>query len=90
MNMTTMKHLSANMMIMTHHIRHIFMPINQTINESFMQHYILLIYHFKPIHQTMLVENKQELVLLLQHSIPFTIDLVYLLVQLSKFSLHSS
>ena len=30
MNVTTIKCLSANEMIMTHHMRHIFMPIDQT------------------------------------------------------------
>ena len=31
MNMTMVKHLQANEMITTCHVRHIFMPIDQTI-----------------------------------------------------------
>ena len=31
MNVTTIKCLQANQMITTHHVRHIFMPIDQTI-----------------------------------------------------------
>ena len=33
-NVTTIKCLQANKMIMTHHVRHIFMPINQTIKNN--------------------------------------------------------
>ena len=42
MNVTTVKCPLTNEMITTHHVRHIFMPIDQTNNEIFMQHYILL------------------------------------------------
>ena len=31
MNATTIKCLQANQMIAAHHMRHIFMPVNQTI-----------------------------------------------------------
>ena len=32
-NVTTVKHLLANEMSMTHHMRHIFMPIDETIKK---------------------------------------------------------
>ena len=42
MNVTTIKHLQANNMIMTCHVRHIFMPIDQTIEKLFISHSNLL------------------------------------------------
>ena len=37
MNATTIKHSQANNTIVTHHIRHIFMPVNQT-NKNILFH----------------------------------------------------
>ena len=34
MNTTTMKHSLANKMITTHHVRHIFTPVNETIKNN--------------------------------------------------------
>ena len=42
MNATPMKHLSADEMIATHHVRHIFTPINQIIKKLIMLCNILL------------------------------------------------
>ena len=33
-NVSTIKHLQANQMIATHHVRHIFMPVNQTFKNN--------------------------------------------------------
>ena len=35
MNATTIKHLLDNQMTTTHHVRHIFTPINETIKKLF-------------------------------------------------------
>ena len=42
MNMTTVRQPQMNKMIVTHHLRHLSTPINQTINKIYMQHNILL------------------------------------------------
>ena len=42
MNATTMRHPMNEKPTVTCHIRHIYMPAGQTINEINMQHYILL------------------------------------------------
>ena len=60
------------------------MPDNQTNQKLFISHkQFVNYYHFNPIH----VATKRELVGLLQQSIPFHVDLVYILVHFSKFSL---
>ena len=69
---------------MTCHVRHIFMPDNQTNQKLFISRkQFVKCNHFNPIH----VATKRELVGLLQQSIPFCIDLVYILVHFPKFSL---
>ena len=35
MNVTTIKHLQASQTIVTHHMRHIFMPVDQTNKKLF-------------------------------------------------------
>ena len=47
-----------NEMIMTHHVRHIFMPIDQTINKIYMQCNILLNQN-NSIPQTVFAKNNQ-------------------------------
>ena len=42
MNATTVKCLLANEMTTTHHMRHIFTPVDETIKESFISHNNLL------------------------------------------------
>ena len=70
--------------VRTRHVRHIFTPDVQTNQKLFISHkQFVKYYHFNPIH----VATKRELVGLLQPSIPFHVDLVYILVHFSKFSL---
>ena len=70
--------------IRTHHVRHIFMPDDQTNQKLFISRkQFVKSNHFNPIH----VATKRELVGLLQQSIPFCVDLVYILVHFPKFSL---
>ena len=87
MNVTSIRCLRANQTsrhIRTHHVRHIFMPDDQTNQKLFISRkQFVKSYHFNPIH----VATKRELVGLLQQSIPFCVDLVYILVHFSKFSL---
>ena len=60
------------------------MSDNQTIQKLVISHkQFVKYYNFNPIH----VATKRELVGLLQQSIPFHVDLVYILVHFSKFSL---
>ena len=69
---------------MTCHVRHIFMPINQT-NAKFIyltQQFVKSNY-FNPIHGA----TKREQFDCYNNSIPFCIDLVYIMVHFSKFSL---
>ena len=65
-------------------MRHIFTPDDQT-NQTFFisRKQFVKYYHFNPIH----VATKRELIGLLQQSIPFRVDLVYILVHFPKFSL---
>ena len=87
MNVTNVRHSQANKTsqhIMTHHMRHIFMPDNQTNQNLFIScKQFVKCNHFNPIH----VATKRELIGLLQQSIPSHIDLVYILVHFPKFSL---
>ena len=53
---------------------------NQKLFISFKQ--FVKSYHLNPIH----VATKRELIGLLQQSIPFCVDLVYILVHFPKFS----
>ena len=60
------------------------MPVDQTSQNLFISRkQFVKSNHFNPIH----VATKRELVRLLQQSIPFRVDLVYILVHLPKFSL---
>ena len=70
--------------VMTCHVRHIFTPDDTTNQKLFIsrKHFVKCIY-FNPIH----VATKRELIGLLQQSIPFHVDLVYILVHFPKFSL---
>ena len=72
-----------------HPMRHFFMPGEQTINGICM-HCNILLNDNKSIPQTVFTNNnKMRTVWLLKtNSIPFMVDLVYILVQNSKFSLH--
>ena len=87
MNVMSVRHSQANQTsqhIRTHHVRHIFTPDDQTNQKLFISRkQFVKYYHFNPIH----VATKRELVGLLQQSIPFHVDLVYILVHFSKFSL---
>ena len=87
MNVTSVRHSRANQTsrhVRTRHMRHIFMPDGQTNQKLFISHkQFVKYYHFNPIH----VATKRELVGLLQQSIPFDVDLVYILVHFSKFLL---
>ena len=57
------------------------MPDDQTNQKLFISHkQFVKYYHFDPIH----VATERELVGLLQQSIPFHVDLVYILVHFSK------
>ena len=70
--------------VRTRHVRHIVTPDNQTNQKLFISRkQFVKYYHFNPIH----VAPKRELIGLLQQSIPFHVDLVYILVHFSKFSL---
>ena len=60
-------------------VRHIFMPVDQTIN-GIRMHSNILLNDNKSIPQTFLP--------LKTNSIPCMVDLVYIMVQNSKFSLH--
>ena len=65
-------------------MRHILTPNDQTNQKLFISHkQFVKSNHFNPIH----VATKRELVGLLQQSIPFCVDLVYILVHFPKFSL---
>ena len=60
------------------------MPDDQTNQKLFISHkQFVKYYHFNPIH----VATKRELIGLLQQLIPFCVDLVYILVHFTKFSL---
>ena len=63
-------------------MRHIFTPGEQTINWICM-HCNILLNHNKSIPQTVFTNNNK----MKTNSIPFMVDLVYILVQNSKFSL---
>ena len=68
----------------TRHVRHIVSPDKQTNQKLFIIcKQFVKSYHFNPIH----VATKRELIGLLQQSIPFHVDLVYILVHFPKFSL---
>ena len=63
--------------VRTCHVRHIFMPDNQTNQNLFVScKQFVKSNHFNPIH----VATKRELIKLLQQSIQFRVDLVYILV----------
>ena len=63
-------------------MRHIFTPDEQTNQKLFISRKQFVKYfRFNPIH----VATKRELIGLLQQSIPFRVDLVYILVHFSKF-----
>ena len=64
-------------------MRHIFMPDDQTTKNYSSHANYLFNESFNPIH----VATKTELIGLLQQSIPFHIDLVYILVHFPKLSL---
>ena len=87
MNVTTIRCSQVNKTsrhVMTHHMRHIFMPNNQTNQKLFVScKQFVKYYHFNPIH----VATTRELIGLLQQSIPFCVDLLYILVHFPKFSL---
>ena len=69
-------------MIVTHHMRHISMPVNQTINKIYMQCNILLNENKSMPQSVYARNNKMRTVWLLEtNSIPFLIDLVYILGQ---------
>ena len=60
------------------------MPDDQTSQKLFISHkQFVKSNHFNPIH----FATKRELIGLLQQSIPFHVDLVYILVHFPKFSL---
>ena len=86
-NVTSVRRLRANETsrhVRTRHVRHILTPDNQTYQKLFISHKkFVKYYNFNPIH----VATKRELVGLLQQSIPFRVDLVYILVHFPKFSL---
>ena len=85
--MTSVRRLRANQTsrhVRTRHVRHIFTPDDQTNQKLFIScKPFVKSYHFNPIH----VATKRELIGLLQQSIPFHVDLVYILVHFSKISL---
>ena len=65
-------------------MRQIVSPDDQTNQKLFISRkQFVKYYHFNPIH----VATKRELIGLLQQSIPFNVDLVYILVHFIKFSL---
>ena len=69
--------------VRTRHVRHIFTPNDQTNQKLFISHKQFV----KCIHSIIHVATKRELIGLLQQSIPFCVDLVYILVHFPKFSL---
>ena len=72
--------------IRTRHVRHIFLPDEKPNQKLFISRkQFVKSNHFNPIH----VATKRELVGLLHQSIPFHVDLVYILVHFPKFSLRS-
>ena len=87
MNVVSVRCSQANQTsrhIRTRHVRHIFTPEDQTNIKVVISHkQFVKYYHSNPIH----VAIKRELVGLLQQSIPFCVDLVYILVHFSNFSL---
>ena len=86
-NMSTIRCSRANetsQHVMTHHVRHIFMPDDQTNQKLFISHkQFVKCNHFNPFH----VGTNRELIGLLQQSIPFHVYLVYILVHFPIFSL---
>ena len=86
-NVTSVRRSRANQTsrhVRTRHVRHIFTSDDQTNQNLFISRkQFVKYYHFNPIH----VATKRDLVGLLQQSIPFHVDLVYILVHYSKFSL---
>ena len=76
MNVTSIRRSQANATsqdVRTRHMRHIFMPDDQTNQKLFIScKQFIKSYHFNPIH----VATKRELIGLLQQSIPFHVDLV--------------
>ena len=70
--------------ITTCHVRHIFKPINQTNAKIIylMQQFVKSNY-FNPIH----LATKREQFDCWNNSIPFCVDLMYIMVHFSKFSL---
>ena len=61
------------------------MPDDQTTQNLFISHkQFVKSYHFNPIH----VATKRELIGLLQQSIPFCVDLVYILPYFSESCTH--
>ena len=73
-----------NEMVTTHHVRHIFMPIDQIINKVYMQCTNLL-NQFNPTNCFCKEQPNENSLMLKTNSIPFLIDLVYILVQNWKF-----
>ena len=68
--------------VRTRHVRHIFMPDDQT-NQNYSSHTNNLL---NVTIQSHLCCNQTKLIGLLQQSIPFCVDLVYILVHFPKFS----
>ena len=87
MNVTSVRCSRANetsQHVRTRHMRHRFTPDNQTNKKLFISRkQFVKSNNFNPIH----VEIKRELIGLLLQSIPFHVDLVYILVHFPKFSL---
>ena len=71
-------------MIVTCHMRHSFMPINQTNKNVFISCNNLLTEHFNPIQQNEVIAHKRQLVGLLQQSIPFLVAILYIMIHLSS------
>ena len=70
--------------IMTHHVRHIFMPVDQTnVKIIYLTQQFVKSNYFNPIH----LATKRVQFYCWNNSIPFCIDLVYIMVHFSKFSL---
>ena len=67
---------------MTRHVRHIFMPDDQTNQKLFIS-----CKHFVKYDHSITFATKRELNGLLQQSIPFHEDLVYILAHFPKLSL---
>ena len=63
MNTTAVRHLHANKMIVTCHIRHIFMPIDQNIKKIYLQcNNLLNQNNEQPNENSLIVENKFNLI----------------------------